>query len=99
VNVKPEERLKAINERVRLIALEEPQNEVGLRYRMVHALFDGGDLVGVETELVRLFGLLKVEGTPHGTLTNEQRNQIIERAKIKLGDKTPKVVLEAWIDN
>lgn len=96
VKVKPKERLEAINERIRRIAEREPQTEVALRYRMVNALFDGGDLIGVEAEISRLFRLANAEGSPHGMLTAEQRTELVNRA-IKTLSTVPPEVLEEWV--
>lgn len=94
--VKQPERIAALNKMVAQIAEHEPEAEVPLRYRMVKLLLDRGEADGVEAELLILLGLNRVEGSPHGALTPEQKGDVIERA-MKVIRKPPPELLEEWV--
>jgi hypothetical protein len=80
-NSKQPERIVALNKMVGQIAEREPQSEVPLRYRMVRMLLDRGDAEGLEAEVTTLLDLDRVEGSPHGRLTDEQKAEVFARAK------------------
>lgn len=90
------ERLVALNKQVAEIAKREPLDEVPLRFRIVRMLIERGDSEGLEAEVSTLLRLNRVEGSPHGKLTPDQRAEVIEGA-IKLIKNPSKDLLEEWI--
>ena len=77
---KEPERLAALNKLIGQIAEREPASEVPLRYRLVTMLLDRRDAEGVEAELTTLLRLNRAEGSPHGSITDEQKRDLIQRA-------------------
>jgi hypothetical protein len=91
------ERIAALNKLIGQIAEKEPTSEVPMRYRVVVMLLDRHDAEGVQSEVSELLRLNRVEGSPHGSLTAEQRSEIVDRA-IKIVPKAPKELLKEWTD-
>jgi hypothetical protein len=78
------------------ISYREPEQEVPLRYRVVQALLDRREDSGdVRAEVTTLLRLNREEGSPHGSLTPEQRADIIDRA-LRVIKNVPKEVGEEW---
>jgi hypothetical protein len=94
--VKQPERIAALNKLIGQIAGREPTDEVPIRLRVVRMLLDRGDPEGVEMEVTTLLRLHRVEGSPHGRLTDEQRADVVQRA-IRVVRKAPAGVLEEWM--
>jgi hypothetical protein len=92
---KQPERIAALNKLIGQIAEREPGEEVPLRLRVVRMLLDRGDLEGLEAEVTTLLGLNRVVGSPHGRLTDEQKADVIRRAK-QVMPKASKEVVEDW---
>ena len=89
------ERIVALNKLVSEIAEREPLDEVPLRFRIVRVLIERGENEGLQAEVSTLLRLNRVEGSPHGKLTPDQRAEVIEGA-MKLLKDPPKDVLEEW---
>jgi hypothetical protein len=83
------ERIVALTKLIGQIAEREPQSEVPMRYRVVKMLLDRGDSEGVAREATTLLQMNRVEGSPHGRLTDEQEADVIERVT-KLPKAKPK---------
>jgi hypothetical protein len=89
------ERVGQLNKRIELLARREPTAEVPLRFRVVQMLLDVREKEDViRPELIRLFELDREDG--HGHLTQEQRTELIEKAKQVMKD-VPPIVLEEWV--
>jgi hypothetical protein len=88
------ERMAQINKRIALVVEREPGLEVPLRYRVVDMLLDLGESDEfLSPEITRLFELNRQGG--HGKLTDQQKKELIEKAKKVMRDP-PAVVLEEW---
>ena len=94
-STRDEERLAALNKLIRQISDREPESEVPLRYRVVQALLDRREAEAVQPLISALLELNRVAGAPHGSITPEQKAELIERARIVIKD-LPKGVLEQW---
>ena len=94
-NSKPAERLEAFNNHLARIVERQPELEVPYRYRMVTILLDAGDSDGVEREIATLLRLNRDWESPHGMLSETQRQDVIERAK-KMIKNPPKELLDEW---
>jgi hypothetical protein len=78
------------------ISYREPEQEVPLRYRVVQALLDRRENSGdVRVEITTLLKLNREVGAPHGSLSPEQKADVIERAKAVI-KKLPNEVVEEW---
>jgi hypothetical protein len=77
--VRQSERIAAMNKLIGQIAEREPTSEVPLRYRMVQMLLDRGDTEGVDAEAATLLRLDDVEGSPHGRINADQREEILHK--------------------
>ncbi|HKB04444.1 MAG TPA: hypothetical protein VKD90_19635, partial [Gemmataceae bacterium] len=93
---KQPERIAALNKLIGQIAEREPAAEVPLRLRVVRMLLDRGDPEGVEAEVTTLLRLNRVEGSPHGRLTDGQKADVVQRA-IRVVRKAPADVVEEWM--
>lgn len=94
-NSKPAERLEAFNNHLAKVAERMPTLEVPYRHRMVMTLLTAGDAEGVEPEIAKLFRLNRVDGQPHGAMTDAQRQEVIDRAKATI-QNPPKELLDDW---
>lgn len=94
------ERIAALNKVVGQIAEREPASEVHLRHRMVRMLLDRKDAEGLEAEVSTLLRLNREEGAPHGSLTPEQKDEVVQRAievyKQLTTKQPPKELLDEW---
>jgi hypothetical protein len=93
---KQPERIAALNKLIGQIAEREPTEEVPLRLRVVRMLLDRGDPEGVEAEVTTLLRLNRVEGSPHGRLTDGQKADVVQRA-LRVVRKAPADVIEEWM--
>ena len=89
------ESLQTINNHLARIVERQPELEVPYRYRMVTILLDAGDSDGVEREIATLLRLNRDWESPHGMLSETQRQDVIERAK-KMIKNPPKELLDEW---
>ncbi len=94
-NSKPVERLEAFNNHLAVVAQRMPHLEVPYRFRMVMTLLKAGDADGVEPEIAKLLRLNRVDGQPHGGLTDAQRQEVIDTAKAVVKDP-PQELLDEW---
>lgn len=94
-NSKPQERLEAFNKHLKIVVEKSPKLEVGYRYRMMSALLKAKDVSGIESEIVSLLRLNRVEGNPHGKMTDNQLKDLIDDSRALLHDP-PKELLEEW---
>ncbi len=94
-NSKPAERLEAFNNHLAIVAQRMPQLEVPYRFRMVMTLLKAGDADGVEPEIAKLLRLNRVDGQPHGALTDAQRQEVIDTAKAVVKNP-PQELLDEW---
>jgi hypothetical protein len=78
-SVRQPERIAALVKIIGQIAEREPTAEVPLRFRMVQMLLIREEKEGVDAEVGHLLRLNSVEGAPHGRLSNEQYQEIVER--------------------
>lgn len=95
-STKDPERLAALNKLISQLAEHDPAREVPLRYRVVQALLDRGeDSEALQAEVTTLLHLNREEGSPHGSLTPEQKTDVIERTQ-RVIKKLPGEVVDDW---
>ena len=88
------ERIAQLNRRIELLAQRDPGLEVPLRFRVVQMLLDVREREDIiRPEITRLFELNREGG--HGSLTPEQKAELIEKAKAAMTN-VPPIVLEEW---
>jgi hypothetical protein len=92
----PRERLTGLLKFIDRIAETEPLLEVPLRYRMVMVLIDQKDLDGVDEHVTILLRKNRLPGQPHGALTPEMKDKLIEKARANF-EKLPKEIEAEWI--
>jgi hypothetical protein len=79
---KADERLEDLRQTVAGIAAREPGAEIGLRFRIVDLLLVRRDFTEASREIVTVLGLNRVEGSPHGRLSDEQMADLVARVRM-----------------